>query len=288
MSQVAPPSLTVGVLGVGRVGAALGVGLRRAGHHVTHFHAISDASRQRAVELFPSASNVSAPELVRAVDLVLIAVPDTELAPLVAGLAGEGCFRDSQIVLHPSGAQGLLPLLPAIDAGAIGIAAHPAMTFTGNVSDVERLEACPFAITTAVDHRPIAEALVLQLGGEPFWVDDVDRVRYHAALVHASNHLTVLLDQAAGLLADLGVEQPRSLLTPLVHAAVENTLAAGGAALTGPVSRGDAATLAAHLAELPSGMQAPYRTLARAAVDLAVRNRQISVEQADRLREVLA
>lgn len=287
MSQPTPPSLAIGVLGVGRVGAALGVGFAQAGHRVTHFHAISAKSIDRAVSLFPNARNATAPELAAAVDLVLLTVPDAELAGLVSGLAGEGRFHAGQIVLHTSGAQGLLPLLPAIDAGAIGIAAHPAMTFSGERADVQRLEACPFAITSAVEHRPIAEALVMQLGGEPFWIDDVDRVRYHAALAHASNHLTVLLDQAESLLRSIGVEQPRQLLTPLVHAAVENTLAAGGAALTGPVSRGDVSTVREHLAELPAELQGSYRTLARAAVELALRNRQLNSAVASQLREVL-
>ena len=135
--------------------------------------------------------------------------------------------------------------------------------------------------------RSIAEALVLQLGREPVWIDDNDRVRYHAALAHASNHLTVVLAQAADLLSEIGVDQPLMLLAPLVNAAVENTLAAGGAALTGPVSRGDAATVQAHLIELPADLLPSYRALALAAVELALRNRQIDSARATELRAVI-
>lgn len=282
------PRLTLGIIGVGRVGVALGKALEAAGHVVVAAHAISAESKARASRFFPAAPLLEPAEVVASCNLLLLTVSDDQLADLVSGLAATSAFQPGQFVLHASGRHGLLPLLPAIDAGAVGLAIHPAMTFTADPGDVERLRDCPFAITTALEFRAVAEALVLEMGGEPIWINDADRVAYHAALTHAANHLTVLVEQAAGLLADVGVEHPHALLRPLLVTALDNTLARGVQALTGPVSRGDAETVEAHLAELPEQLQSSYRALALGAVDLALAAGRIKAGAADRLRRVLA
>ena len=282
------PRLKVGVIGVGRVGSALSLALSRAGHQVAAFSAISEASKARGAQRFPLAK-LQSPETVAAdCQLLVVAVPDDALTPLISGLAQAGCFHEGQFVIHTSGRHGLLPLLPAIDRGAVALALHPAMTFTGEVADVDRLESCPFAITSAEAHRPVAEALVLEMGGEPFWVDDANRVLYHAALSHGANHLVVLVEQASALLKSAGIDQPRAFLTPLLTAALENELHAGASSLTGPVSRGDAGTVAAHLAELPPSISPAYRVLAAGAVDLALQTGRIRAAQAEEIKRLVS
>ena len=271
MTATSSPRLTLGIIGVGRVGMALGRSLEAAGHVVVSAHAISSESRERARLSFPNAALAEPAAVSASCNLLLLTVPDDQLADLVAGLAAVGAFRPGQFVLHASGRHGLLPLLPAIDAGAVGLAIHPAMTFTGEPGDVDRLQDCPFAVTTAAGFRAVAEALVLEMGGEPVWVNDADRVAYHASLTHASNHLTVLVEQAAALLADIGVADPHSLLRPLVVTALDNTLARGAQAPTGPVSRGDVETVSAHLEELPADLQDAYRAASERAARLTLR-----------------
>jgi predicted short-subunit dehydrogenase-like oxidoreductase (DUF2520 family) len=149
------------------------------------------------------------------------------------------------------------------------------MTFTGTSLDLGRLREAVFAVTAPNAFLPVAQALVVEMGGEPLAVADADRALYHAALVHSANHAVTLVTQAAALLNRIGVEEPARILGPLVHASVDGALrdAPGAvASLTGPVVRGDSATVAAHLAALASHGEAlfAYRAMARATADLAL------------------
>ena len=85
------------------------------------------------------------------------------------------------------------------------------MTFTGTALDLGRLEECAFGVTGPDALRPMAEALVVEMGGEPVWVAETQRAAYHAALAHGSNHLVTLVAEAMEVLAAAGVEQPRSV-----------------------------------------------------------------------------
>lgn len=258
--------LRIGLIGPGRAGAPVAAALQTAGHLISHVTAVSKFSKDRAVEFFPTAKIVDPLELVENVDLVIVAVPDNQLTDLVRGLAAPG-IRSGQIWLHLSGAHGLLPLLPIIDAGGVALAVHPAMTFTGDYSDVARIQECPFAVTASVEYLPIAQALVLEMGGEPVVVDDVDRVTYHAALSHAANHLNTLVSQSADMLRRIGIEDAGRFLLPLTSNALEHALKSGSAALTGPIQRGDVDTVKLHLIEISDPeIRATYLALARATL----------------------
>ncbi|WP_125616538.1 Rossmann-like and DUF2520 domain-containing protein [Specibacter cremeus] len=243
---VKPGRLGVGVIGAGRVGAVLGAALRAAGHAVVGVSAVSEASRERAENLLPGVPVLAIPEIVERAELVLLAVPDDALPVLVEGLGKAGAWQVGQLVAHTSGRFGVGVLAPAKAAGAIPLALHPAMTFTGLSLDLDRLADCSFGVSADPAMLPIAQALVVEMGAEPVVVAEADRVLYHAALAHGSNHLVTLVAQAAQLLADAGVEAPDRVLGPLLRAALENALASGESALTGPVARGDAGTVAAH------------------------------------------
>ncbi|MGY1653136.1 Rossmann-like and DUF2520 domain-containing protein [Geodermatophilus sp. SYSU D01119] len=243
----APARLRVGVVGAGRVGAVLGAALAAAGHDVVAASGVSAASAERAARLLPGVPLLPADEVVAAADLVVLAVPDDILAGLVAGLAGTGSWRPGQLAFHTSGAHGLAALAPAEEAGVLPLALHPAMTFTGAPEDADRLAGAPFGVTSRPEHRPVAETLVLEMGGEPFFVAEADRRLYHAALVTGANHLVTLVAEAADLLRAAGVDAPARVLAPLLTAALDNGLRRGDRGLTGPVSRGDVGTVADHL-----------------------------------------
>src|SRR3954451_20200037 len=249
-AATAPARLRVGVIGAGRVGAVLGAALAAAGHEVVAAAGLSSASAERAARLLPGAPLLHADEVVAASDLVVLAVPDDTLPGLIAGLAETGAWRRGQLAFHTSGAHGLAVLAPAQLAGVLPLALHPAMTFTGAPEDVDRLVGVPFGVTSRPEHRAVAETLVLEMGGEPFYVAEEDRGLYHAALVTGANHLVTLVAEAADLLREAGVAQPARVLTPLLTAALDNGLRRGDRGLTGPVSRGDVGTVAAHLRTL--------------------------------------
>src|SRR3954453_15524639 len=199
-AATAPARLRVGVIGAGRVGAVLGAALTAVGHDVVAAAGLSAASAERAARLLPGVPLLPADEVVAAADLVVLAVPDDTLAGLVSGLAETGVWRAGQLTFHTSGAHGLAVLAPAARAGVLPLALHPAMTFTGAPEDGDRLAGAPFAVTSAPEHRPVAETLVLEMGGEPFFVAEADRRLYHAALVTGANHLVTLVAEAADLL----------------------------------------------------------------------------------------
>ncbi|MFD2091691.1 Rossmann-like and DUF2520 domain-containing protein [Blastococcus deserti] len=246
----APARLRVGIIGAGRVGAVLGAALSAAGHDVVAASGLSAASAERAARLLPGVPLVPADEVVAASDLVVLAVPDDTLAGLVAGLAETGAWRAGQLAFHTSGAHGLAVLAPAERAGVLPLALHPAMTFSGAPEDADRLAGTPFGVTSRVSHRAVAETLVLEMGGEPFFVAEEDRRLYHAALVTGANHLVTLVAEAADLLRTAGVGEPARVLAPLLTAALDNGLRRGDRGLTGPVSRGDVGTVGEHLATL--------------------------------------
>lgn len=261
-----PARLKVGIISAGRVGTALGVALERADHVVVACSAISHASRQRAQRRLPDTPVLSPPDVAAGAELLLLAVTDSELPGLVAGLAAISAVRPGTIVVHTSGANGIGILDPLTQQGCIPVAIHPAMTFTGSDEDIARVPGTCFGVTAADQvGYAIGQSLVLEMGGEPFSVREAARVLYHAALAHASNHLvTVLADALEALRAALqGDEllgqqrvdnQPggiaERIVGPLARAALENTLQRGQAALTGPVARGDAAAVAGHLRAL--------------------------------------
>ncbi len=286
-----PARLTVGVVGAGRVGAVLGVALGRAGHRVVAVAAVSDASRRRADDLLPGVPVLPPPEVLDAAELVLLTVPDDVLAGLVDGLVTGGHVRPGQLLAHTSGLHGVRMLGAATAVGALPLALHPAMTFTGRLEDLDRLAGACFGITAPEPLRPIAEALVLEMGGDPQWVEEEHRALYHAALAGGANHLATLVNETVDLLRRCGVEEPERMLAPLLGASLDNALRSGDAALTGPVARGDAGTVAAHVEVLRTvspHTAAAYVALARLTADRALAAGLLRPEAAESLLDVLA
>lgn len=276
----APARLTVGIVSAGRVGSAFGVALERAGHVVFGVSAISDASVHRARTRLPESRILPVEEVAASSELLILAVPDSELAGLIRGLASAGVVRPGTLVAHTSGANGVGVLAPLTELGARPLAIHPAMTFTGHDEDLARLANACFGITAADEiGYAIAQSLVIEMGGEPVRVAEEHRTLYHAALAHGSNHLvTVIVDAVAalraaldgpGLLGQQVVDDApgglaERLLAPLASAALDNALRRGQSALTGPVARGDADAVGAHLRALDAldpRLAASYRAL---------------------------
>ncbi|GAA2034736.1 hypothetical protein GCM10009839_39100 [Catenulispora yoronensis] len=282
--------LAVGVVGTGRVGTALGAALQRAGHRVVAASGVSEASRRRAEKLLPDVPLLPPQDVLAAADLALLTVPDDALPGLVEGLVATGSIKPGTLLAHTSGRYGFAVLDPATRSGALPLALHPAMTFTGTEVDVARLAGCSFGVTAPDPLRPIAEALVVEMGGEPEWIEEAARPLYHAALAYGSNYLITLVAQAEDLLGAAGVREPGRMLGPLLGAALDNALRSGDLALTGPVARGDAGTVAAHLAVLrtqdPQAARG-YQALGRLTADRALASGLLSAEKAESLLGVL-
>jgi predicted short-subunit dehydrogenase-like oxidoreductase (DUF2520 family) len=279
------------VVGAGRVGTALAAALRRSGHRIVAVSAVSAASLDRVAAILPGTPVRPPQDVVAGADLVLLTVPDDVLPALVSGLAATGTELAGRLLMHASGRHGLAVLEPATRRGALPLALHPVMTFTGRPDDVDRLAGVSFGVTTPEPLRPVAEVLVMEMGGEPVFIAEQDRDLYHAALAGAANHLVTQVVQAADLLTLAGVAQPSRMLGPLLGAALDNALRLGDAALTGPVARGDAETVASHLAALraaaPEALPA-YLALARLTAGRAMASGMLAAPDAQRLLDVLA
>lgn len=276
----APARLTVGIVSAGRVGTAVGAALERAGHVVSACSAVSSGSVARAVKRLPDTEILPAADVAARSELLILAVPDDQLADLVRGLAATQAVKPGTLVAHTSGANGIAILTPLTELGALPLAIHPAMTFTGHDEDTARLSSACFGITAADDiGYAIAQSLVLEIGGEPVRVREENRALYHAALAHGSNHLvTLVVDAVEALRASLQGDEllgqqlvdgdpggvAERVLQPLLSAALDNALRRGPSALTGPVARGDAAAVDTHLrvlTELDPELAAGYRAM---------------------------
>jgi predicted short-subunit dehydrogenase-like oxidoreductase (DUF2520 family) len=283
--------LRVGVVGAGRVGAVLAAALQSAGHSIVAVAGESDASRARIASLLPGVPVEKPTAVARACDLLLLTVPDDMLGNVVKTMTDAGAIRPGMYVAHTSGRHGLAILEPAAAIGAHVMAVHPAMTFSGTSVDLARLTGCVFGLTAATPaDRAFAEALVHDLGGKPMWVPEEMRTLYHAGLAHGANHLVTLVTEAMEILAAAGATDPAGTLRPLLTAALDNALDHGDAALTGPIVRGDAGTVAAHLDDIRTNAPqtlASYVSMARATLDRAVSDGRLLPIRALKIKNLL-
>jgi predicted short-subunit dehydrogenase-like oxidoreductase (DUF2520 family) len=216
--------LGIGVIGAGRVGPVLGAALGGAGHAIVGVSAVSQRSRDRAEAMLPGVPVLEVPDLIERSELVLLAVPESELAGLVSGLAATGAWQAGQLVVHTVASQGVGVLRPAMAAGAIPLAIHPAMAFTGTSVDLVRLRDAWCAVTAPTPVLPIAQALVVEMGAEPVVIAEADRPAYAEAIGLATGYSDAIVGQAVERLRRIGVERPGRVLGPLVRSAVENAL----------------------------------------------------------------
>lgn len=219
--------LGVGVIGAGRVGPVLGAALGGAGHAVVGVATVSEAGRERADALLPGVPVLTVPEVVERAELVLLAVPASELPDLVAGLAATGAWQSGQLVVHTAAEHGTAVLAPAAAAGVIPLAIHPALAFTGTSLDLSRLRDAWCAVTAAAPVLPIAQALVLEMGAEPVVIAEADRPAYADALAQTRRLADGVVADAVGRLGQIGVENPGRVLGSLLRSAVDDALTGG-------------------------------------------------------------
>ena len=246
---VHPSDSTIAIVGSGRAGSSLALAAKNAGLDARL------AGRDDALEAC------------RGADAALLCVPDdtiTEACQRCATLGDE----TPTLVGHVSGASTLSVLDAANRAGSATFSMHPLQTFPDGTTSVAGMP-CAIAGSSPAAGR-FAEELANALGMRPFEVAEEHRAAYHAAASIASNLLVALEESAAELLARTGVEDARELLAPLVLQTAANWAERGPEALTGPIARGDAATVESHLeaiSEIAPELLAAYETLAERAAE---------------------
>jgi len=222
VSVVRDGRLGVGIIGAGRVGPVIGAALAGAGHAIVGITSGSDDERASAV--LPGVPVLETQEVVRRSELVILAVPSAELSALVSGIAELGGWQIGQLVLHTDPAQGIEVLRPAAERGAIPLAVHPAITFTGTSIDLRQLQAGFAAVTAPAAVLPIAQALAVEMGCEPVVIAEADRAAYADAIATATEFSRSIIGQSTSRLREIGVENPGGFLSALVQSTVERAL----------------------------------------------------------------
>ena len=282
----------VGIVGAGAAGTALGVAISRAGWPVVAVASRDAGQRDRFCVLVPGARAFIEPAVIADVaDLIIVAVPDDA----IADVAGQIRLRSGQTIVHTSGAVGAEVLAEAaVEGGDVG-AFHPLVSFT---SDVARSVAGIAGTTIAVEGDDRLVELLADLaeaiGGTTVRLLPGTKAAYHAAAVLASGGLIALLDAIVALGAVAGMDERDSLAVygRLMEQTLANARGVGVAAsLTGPITRGDVGTVAAHIATLE--VNAPdvvelYLAMARRQLRIAQARGALSPNQVARVRRVLA
>ncbi|WP_322780800.1 Rossmann-like and DUF2520 domain-containing protein [Frankia sp. Cas4] len=288
---IVTPALRIGIVGVGRAGTALGTALAGAGHPVVAVHARSVAGRARARATFPAASSATPAEVADASDVTFLTVSDDVISGVLADIVNAGVLRAGQIVAHASGRHGVGILEPARDCGASRAAVHPIMTLSGTAADAGLLSGASFGVTADPAAEQVVCTLVTEIGGRVVFVPERVRTAYHAAVVLGSNYLATLVTATLALLDELGVHEGADALAPLLRQSLDNAIERGPAALTGPVRRGDAGTVRAHLDALgavdPAAMSV-YAALASLTLNQLEQAGLAERERSEAVREVLS
>lgn len=302
--EAAPTSSRFAVIGAGRLGAGLALALCAEGQTLSGFTAATPEGRVRAEQWlgFPAFHRVADIAALHP-DLYIIAVPDGAVADVAAELgaalaaAGAGDPASPPVVLHTSGATSVAVLEPCEKAGAATLVFHPLQTFPEPLIGATRFAGAGVALTPGPGRPEVAGLagmdLADTLGMLPFLLADDKRGLYHAAASVACNYLVTLEAVANDLFVKAGVPERVTfqLFLPLVRATLDNLASRGPVdALTGPLSRGDAATIAAHLealaADAPESLPV-YRALGRATLDLVTARGEVSPAVVARMKELL-
>ncbi|GAA5786868.1 Rossmann-like and DUF2520 domain-containing protein [Chitiniphilus shinanonensis] len=265
--------MRLNLIGAGRLGRTLARAWRDAGHCEIGAVLCRDAAHARAAVAFIGAGQPTTTlNDLPVAELWLIATPDGAIAQVAAALAQVAGPRADDLVFHASGALDAAVLAPLADRGAVCGSLHPALSFADPQRALAALPGTACALEGAAAALPRLEALARALGGQPFRLAPGGKAAYHAATVVASNYLVTLAALAQQLAAQAGLDTDAAsaVLGPLMRQTLDNVLALGpAAALTGPIARGDAQTVARHLAAIDDPLlEAAYRTLGLATLPL--------------------
>ncbi len=281
------------IIGAGRLGRTLGRLLVRHGHQAAGLSCRSLRSARQARQFIgggePTTSNTQAAARGQ---LVLMATPDREIAPVARELARMRLPWSDRVVAHTSGAVSSEALEPLRQRGAWVASLHPLVSIAAARPDLD-FHGTPFAVEGNSRAVRVLRRLVLDMGGHPVTIPRQSKALYHLIACILSNDLVALLssgfEAARGL--GLGTRQASTLYLPLIRGTIENVSRLGSVkALTGPVSRGDLPTLRLHaeaLRTLPADLRRLHKILALRSATLALQARSITPETAARITRLL-
>ena len=281
-------SRAIGLIGPGRAGVGLALALAQAGYSV-RLHGRHKKSVPAPLTLTIGDSS-KPPPWIGDVEIVILTVRDDAITPLATSLATARAIGERHVVLHLSGAQGQEALGPLVPSRAALGSLHPLQTIVEPELAPGRLKGAWAAVEGMPRAVGAGERIAQDLGMRPFRIATKSKAIYHAGAVFASNYLVVVEAIAQRLLRHAGLSDADAwaALRPLVEGTLENlSRHEPREALTGPVVRGDTATIVRHLESLAVDDAKLYRALGRAALELA-QKQGMDDETAEKVAEALA
>ncbi|HEX2220859.1 MAG TPA: Rossmann-like and DUF2520 domain-containing protein [Gemmatimonadales bacterium] len=256
----------VAILGAGRMGQGLALALERGGRGAILLSRTSHPVIP-PLRLHPGPRATALSEA----ELILLAVPDGAISSVATELATERAVLARHVVLHLSGLRDREALAPLAPTGAALGSFHPLQTVADPLTAPERFAGAYAGVEGDSRALAAAEALAATLGMTAVPIPAGAKPAYHAGATFAANYTTALAAVAERLAASAGVapDVARRLYLPLIRGAAANLDVGPSSALTGPVRRGDAETVRAHLRVLAPTDRRLYLLLAREALRLA-------------------
>lgn len=283
---------TVGIIGCGVVGSAVGVVLQSKGYPLI---GVADQNRERRDWLAShlDVDGMSSEEVARRAEILFVTTTDGAIAAVTRELAEASSFKSGQVVLQMSGALTSEVLKPAAKQGAICLSLHPLQSFAAVEQAIQILPGSVFSIEGDPAGFALGAQLVADLEGEFFYIDQQAKPLYHAGAVVVSNYLVTLIDLGQRLFVAAGIPEDKALagLLPLIEGTLKNIRKLGiPQALTGPIARGDTATIEKHLATMEqkaAELLGLYCSLGYQTVEVAERKGGITESTAQELRQIL-
>jgi len=284
---------SIAIIGLGKVGTAVGHLLRNAGYEIAAVADRSPGAIERGVPYTGGAVSKDPLHAALSADAIFITTPDDLIRPLCDEIAEGGGFGPGKRVVHMSGAGGLDFLESARVSGAQIATIHPLQSFVDIEGVISSIPESAFSITAEGEMRDWAVRVATDLGGIPFFVSDEDKPLYHMAACMASNYLVALMNIVEGIYRQMGMGEKEALRSfwPLVQGTIRNIEEKGTEkSLTGPIARGDIGTIRRHLTVI--GEKAPrllalYREMGLFTADIAVRNSTLSEDRAGEIQSLL-
>lgn len=284
----------IAILGCGRVGTALAAQLFACGYGITAVvsRTLSSAEKTAAVCGIPRMAEVPC-GITDAADVIFITTPDGEIESACRELGKNGGIKAGAVVLHCSGALPSSILASARDRGAHVGSLHPLQSFAADAGADNPFKGIVMSAEGDAPAVAVSEQIAADLGAVCFRIRTEAKTLYHASAVVASNYLVTLMDLSFGLLAAAGIpeENAMEVLSPLINGTLANVERVGTApALTGPVSRGDGATIEQHVKEiekLAPDLLGLYRALGLQTVQVGLAGGHITRDKADELNRLL-
>jgi predicted short-subunit dehydrogenase-like oxidoreductase (DUF2520 family) len=285
---------SIAILGLGKVGSAVGYLLRSAGYDIVAVASRTEESVEKNIVYTGGKAFTDFAKAADQADCIIIATLDDAIASVCETISKAGALRKGKKVIHMSGAGGLDILHSARQSGALVGSIHPIQSFADVESAIKTIPGSSFGITADDAIKDWCRRIVADLGGTPYFISEDDKPLYHAAACIASNYFVTLMNIVVNVYQALGFQQDEALraFLPLVKGTLINVQNQGTTqSLTGPIARGDAGTIRKHLAafetKLPEFLNL-YRDMGLFTVDIAREKGTLPEERAHDIRLLLS